>query len=149
MRKKNPTHFLIACAILLVVLILLYVSNQREGLRNFGNCRDNPAIKKKNKKGTNCYGWCPYENVYKKSKSGSECKMYSWGYCENIPDRPKLDAEGSNCQEDLSKIPYKMCPDNSALKASEGNTNCFGWCPTSAKQKRKVYNWPFGKCPPL
>lgn len=144
--RKAPPKFIFAWVVLLVLLILLYVYNRREGLQDYGNCSDNPNMKKINKKGSNCYGWCPYSNEYKKSKKGSECIMYPFGYCKNIPGRPMLDEEGSNCQKDLSKIPYKLCPDNYALKSMESrgkvDSNCFGWC----DQKRKAYKWPWETC---
>ena len=149
MRKATP-KFIFAWVVLLVLLILLYVYNRREGLlKDYGVCPDNPAIMKIDKKGTNCYGWCPYSNVYKTNKKGSECIMYPFGYCKNIPDRPKLDEEGSNCKKDLSQIPYRMCPDNNALKAGPNDHNCFGWCPptSSSKNRREVYRWPWETCP--
>ena len=112
-----------------------------------GKCPDNPLLYKTDEAGSNCFGWCPYSNQYKTDKGGTNCIMYPWGYCDENPERPKLDEEGSNCID--GKFDYKLCPDNDALKTFEGATNCFGWCPTSEKQQRKVYKWPWEQCPAL
>ena len=139
---------IVALAVLLVLAGVLF-RGSKEGVEPrqfFGNCPENSSTAKIDEAGSNCFGWCPYSNTYKTDKDGTNCIMYPWGYCNQFPDRPKLDAEGSNCVE---IIPYQVCSDNKALKTFEGATNCFGWCPTSEKQQRKVYKWPWEQCPAL
>lgn len=146
---------------LLGILALVLFNGSKEGIQNSttigeicssltmlsNKCPDNRSLDKVDEAGSNCFGWCPYSNTYKNNKEGSNCIMYPFGYCKEVPTRPKLDEEGSNCVD--GTYDYKLCSDNDALKSSEGGTNCFGWCPTSANQQRKVYKWPWEQCPPL
>ena len=145
----------------LVVLALVLFNARKEGFQydttigeickslpvEVDKCPDNQSLYKTDEAGSNCFGWCPYSNTYKTNKDGSNCIMYPFGYCKEVPTRPKLDEEGSNCVD--GTFDYKLCPDNDALKSFEDEANCFGWCPTSATQQRRVYKWPWEQCPSL
>ncbi len=145
---QNNKRIIVFFFLFLLIAAMLAAPKIVEG---FGMCRDNPAVRKQNKRGSNCFGWCPQENLYKTDAQGTNCNMYRWGYCTGNKSLPKIDAEGSNCTiTEETKDLY--CPDNMAVKrmVEDGmDANCFGWCPKNAYQTRDVYNWPWQSCPPL